>query len=431
MSIQSEIERVRGNIASAYTAVTELGGEVPSAEAQNSGNLAQAVQSIPLGSQLVSLEVDQPPEKVDYFKGETFNPVGLILRAQFSNGAALHLVQPFSEQMAFNPDGPLELGLEYITARLTWDGVEKTCLMPVAVNPYVQCVDWWETIIRNQSGERGEKWCSVAYGDGKFVAVAGYNYTSDTAAYSTDGTNWTTITMPAKTNWCSVTYGDGKFVAVSGYMTASEAAYSTDGINWTLTTVPESYLKGVTYGDGKFVAVPTREEVAVYSTDGINWTATTIPSYSWASVTYGNGKFVAVADYYTNTAVYSTDGINWTATTLPATGAWNGVTYGDGKFVAVGEINAKAAYSTDGINWTAITAPLYNWASVTYGDGKFVAVAYNNTKAAYSTDGINWTLVILPNKQNWKSVTYGDGKFVAVAFGSDTAACSSADGPSA
>ena len=126
MSIQSEIERVRGNIASAYTAVTELGGEVPSAEAQNSGNLAQAVQSIPLGSQLVSLEVDQPPEKVDYFKGETFNPVGLILRAQFSNGAALHLVQPFSEQMAFNPDGPLELGLEYITARLTWEGVENS-----------------------------------------------------------------------------------------------------------------------------------------------------------------------------------------------------------------------------------------------------------------------------------------------------------------
>ena len=349
MSIQSEIERVRGNIASAYTAVTELGGEVPSAEAQNSGNLAQAVQSIPLGSQLVSLEVDQPPEKVDYFKGETFNPVGLILRAQFSNGAALHLVQPFSEQMAFNPDGPLELGLEYITARLTWDGVEKTCLMPVAVNPYVQCVDWWETIIRNQSGERGEKWCSVAYGDGKFVAVAGYNYTSDTAAYSTDGTNWTTITMPAKTNWCSVTYGDGKFVAVSGYMTASEAAYSTDGINWTLTTVPESYLKGVTYGDGKFVAVPTSGEVAVYSTDGINWTATT----------------------------------------LPATGAWNGVTYGDGKFVAVGEINAKAAYSTDGINWTLVTLPnKQNWKSVTYGDGKFVAVAFgSDTAACSSADG--------------------------------------------
>ena len=106
MSIQSEIERVRGNIASAYAAVTELGGEVPSAEAQNSGNLAQAVQSIPLGSQLVSLEVDHPPEKVDYFSGEIFDPAGLILEARFSNGALLHLIQPFPEQLTFYPAGP-------------------------------------------------------------------------------------------------------------------------------------------------------------------------------------------------------------------------------------------------------------------------------------------------------------------------------------
>ena len=387
MSIQSEIERVRGNIASAYTAVTELGGEVPSAEAQNSGNLAQAVQSIPLGSQLVSLEVDHPPEKVDYFSGEIFDPAGLILEARFSNGALLHLIQPFPEQLTFYPAGPLELGLEHITAKLTWDDVERTCLLPVTVKKkYEAGVDWWE------------------------------------------------MSMPSSASWQSVTYGAGKFVAVAS--AGDKAAYSTDGINWTATTLPSSASwQSVTYGAGKFVAVASAGDKAAYSTDGINWTATTLPSSaSWRSVTYDDGKFVAVGEK--DNTMYSTDGINWTATTFPEdtvsciTANWLSVTYGDGKFVAMTGRN-RAAYSTDGINWTATTLPFAtDWLSVTYGDGRFVAMPERMSKTIYSTDGINWTEIPLPNVSSRYCVTYADGKFVAVG-GSIKAIYSSADGPPA
>lgn len=45
MSIQSELERLRQNIAAAYAAVAEKGGTLPGA--QNSGNLAAAIRSIP------------------------------------------------------------------------------------------------------------------------------------------------------------------------------------------------------------------------------------------------------------------------------------------------------------------------------------------------------------------------------------------------
>lgn len=45
MSVQSEINRVKNNVASAYTAVAAKGGTVPST--QNSANLAAAVNSIP------------------------------------------------------------------------------------------------------------------------------------------------------------------------------------------------------------------------------------------------------------------------------------------------------------------------------------------------------------------------------------------------
>lgn len=45
MSIQSEIDRIRQNVAGAYSAVADKGGELPAE--QNSAGLAEAVQSIP------------------------------------------------------------------------------------------------------------------------------------------------------------------------------------------------------------------------------------------------------------------------------------------------------------------------------------------------------------------------------------------------
>jgi hypothetical protein len=45
--------------------------------------------------------------------------------------------------------------------------------------------------------------------------------------------------MPDSTGseqWYDVTYGDGKFVAVSA--SSNVAAYSADGINWSVATMP-------------------------------------------------------------------------------------------------------------------------------------------------------------------------------------------------
>ena len=169
---------------------------------------------------------------------------------------------------------------------------------------FVAGKDWWETTLPSSAN-----WCSVTYGDGKFVAVAG----GIRAAYSTDGINWTAATLPSSVSWYSVTYGDGKFVVVAGDSNGYRAAYSEDGITWTAATLPSSaYWRSVTYGDGKFVAVAgggiNYDNGAAYSEDGITWTAATLPSsVSWYSVTYGNGKFVAVASS-SDKAAYSTNG---------------------------------------------------------------------------------------------------------------------------
>lgn len=277
-----------------------------------------------------------------------------------------------------------------------------------------------------------EGWLSVAYGNGKFVAMS---KNSTQAAYSEDGINWTVTTSPSSDFWDSVTYGNGKFVAVA--YRSKGAAYSEDGINWTKTTMPISAdWTSVTYANGKFVAVAENTSTAAYSEDGITWTAVLMPRNDrWYSVTYGNGKFVTVI-IASDKAAYSEDGINWTISSMPSIGNWSSVTYGNGKFVAVESTDAaysKAAYSEDGINWTETTMPSSDvWDSVTYGNGKFVAVASvfddsttsGSTIAAYSEDGITWVATTMPSSARWTSITYGNGKFVAIAFESDKSAYS-------
>jgi len=223
------------------------------------------------------------------------------------------------------------------------------------------------------------------------------------------GIDWTNTDIKFGTTIAySVAYGDGKFVAV-GF--EGKASYSTDGISWTALPAGDdtgikfgtSDAASVTYNNGKFLVVGASGK-ASYSTDGINWTA--LPAgddtgikfgtTTAFSVAYGDGKFVAVG--FEGKASYSTDGINWTA--LPAgddTGIKFGtsddaiyVAYDNGKFLVIGGLG-KASYSTDGINWTALPAGddtgikfgTTTAFSVAYGDETFVVVGVEG-KASYS-----------------------------------------------
>ena len=263
-------------------------------------------------------------------------------------------------------------------------------------------------------------WCSVCYGNGKFVAVASSN--NNKVAYSSDGITWEESTLPSKANWQSICYGDGKFVAVDN--NGNKVAYSSDGIAWEESTLLSSTRwNSVCYGDGKFVAVDNNSNKVAYSSDGIAWEESTLPSSAyWYSVCYGDGKFVAVTSN-SNKVAYSSDGITWEESTLPSAASWKSVCYGNGKFVAVAYNSNIVAYSSDGITWEESTLPSSAYRqSVCYGNGKFVAVAISSNIVAYSSDGITWTESTLPSGAGWNSVCYGDGKFVAVATSTDSIA---------
>ena len=52
------------------------------------------------------------------------------------------------------------------------------------------------------------------------------------------GADWWETTLPSSAYWKSVAYGDGKFVALA-YVGGGKAAYSTDGVNWAAATISD------------------------------------------------------------------------------------------------------------------------------------------------------------------------------------------------
>lgn len=384
MSVQDQIERLAFNVADSYSAVLEKNGQIP--QDTNSDNLPNAIRSI---------ETSDVSELINA-------PIGSIIAWSGSSETI-----PDGWHACDGEDGTLALQDKFIL------GGESDAPGEVLLTKYKY---YWSSAPLALS----DKWTSIAFGDGKFVAVS---YTGN-IIYSTDGITWSSAEVPEITMLTSVAYGNGTFVALAQNNTKS--LYSTDGINWSSTTIYRTFKSwsSVTFGDGKFVAIANNSTVSVYSTDGINWSYSSMPSYVWTSVTYGAGKFLAVASY-SDVSAYSTDGANWTISSpLPVSTNWSSVVYGDGKFIAVANDSNIAAYSTDGIIWASFFfLPISgNWLSIVYGDGKFITVAQQTNMSAYSTDGINWVASSLPVTANWYCVGYGNEKFVALPWNSGTLA---------
>jgi hypothetical protein len=272
---------------------------------------------------------------------------------------------------------------------------------------------------------------------GRFVAIS----SGGTAAvYSSDGENWTAITMPSSGDWKCIAGGNNRFVAIR---TGSNAAASSlDGITWTARTMPASRdWNAVVYGGGVFVAVAGNQDSGAISTDGITWTSTTLPDIGdssfneWVDIAYGKNTFVALSNSgnFAATGVYNSNSntITWTGRTLDVINdssakSWQSVAYGNNRFVAICN-TGEVGYSFDGIDWLPATMPTqdgstaHNWKKIRYAQGVFFAVgdsgsrvvAADNTTgpttfAATSYDGIVWTSRELDSEESWSSVGFGN-----------------------
>jgi hypothetical protein len=221
-------------------------------------------------------------------------------------------------------------------------------------------------------------WTSVKYADGKFVAVS----KDSKVATSADGISWTLGTIPAA-EYTSVTYGNGHWVAVASGGTS--AARSSNGTTWSSITLPEGAdWSDIAYGKGVFVAVSQGDSSTAnvaYSTNlGVSWALASVPGGA-KSIAYGNNRFVILSGGYagaTNTFI-SFNGVSWQAGSINPS-EWTSLAYGQGMFVATSSFENFVAYSTDGLDWRTLQLDnSVNWSAIAFGKdgsvGKFVVVA--------------------------------------------------------
>lgn len=220
--------------------------------------------------------------------------------------------------------------------------------------------------------------------------------------------NWKYVAYPDSAFQLTIA-GSDKFVMFSTSY-SGDSYYSTNGVNWTKLTLPNPVAyRWLTYANGIYVAFNTEsltsgEYSSIYSTNGITWYNSTFKgldgynnvgsSYGTPMITYGNGKFILVVNWEgVNKAYYSTNGITWTTSTVGNSSVWYNLIYGN-KFIMINSDATQVCTSTDGITWTAsstdITATGSCTALVYMNSYYFIIKGYNLYK---STNGINWTLV--------------------------------------
>lgn len=226
---------------------------------------------------------------------------------------------------------------------------------------------------------------AIAHGNSRWLAAGSSSSTS------TNGTTWAAaVTAPATIQY--LCYGSGGFVGVAAGTTAS-VYRTTDGTSWSTHSLPASASwSGVAFGGGVYVAVRTGS-TAAYSSDGQTWSTATMPSSRvWSGVVYSGGRFFAFG-YNSTAAAYSADGQTWTAITLPATGRWLAAAGGSSSVMAVNQGTGSHAYSVAASSATfavaaASTATLsYQWQLSTDGGTTYANVS-GATSATLSLSGL-------------------------------------------
>jgi hypothetical protein len=250
----------------------------------------------------------------------------------------------------------------------------------------------------------------MGFGDGLFVGLTWNTY----AATSPDGITWTQRSLPSSANWSSVAYGNGRFVAVAGYTSFSSAtAYSDDGITWTAVTGNTGKWVSIAYGGGVFCAANFANSTVQTSTDGTSWTSRSVTFIkNWEQVLYGNGRFVLRENGTGGTTTFSTStdgGVTWSANSVTMT--TNAMSFGNGRFVCIG-YNTNAAYvSLDGYYWVTYTNVLPGsraYERIVFCNNTFYAFIGSSTIYAYSSDGMTWAEGTLPNAAGY-AVAVGNG----------------------
>lgn len=209
-------------------------------------------------------------------------------------------------------------------------------------------------------------WGTLAYGGGVFVC----SKDQDGIYCSIDGMNWTRATVgdnEEQTIWNDIAYGAGRFVALAQYAEYSVYA-SSDGSTWTPVENEVGNLSGLRYLNGRFVAwkasTASRLSSIYTSADGLKWNEIASSKGRWTDVSFAGGRYIAVCRTENETSepgfvYWSEDLSSWTRYDALPQAQWRRVVSSTNGAVVVSAINSSVErylyWSTDSERWTRIT----------------------------------------------------------------------------
>ena len=209
-------------------------------------------------------------------------------------------------------------------------------------------------------------WIDMASSNIRSVAIA---TNSTKAAYSTNsGATWTASTLPDNGVWSSIAYGNGRFVAVQdGRSFAAQGGTNVIGTGssatFTVTTNGTDY--SVLIADGG-TGYQIGDQVKILGTALGGATPANDLTITVSALNVGLGSPTAMTSVTisgtanTTYPAYSFDGITWYESNYGF--AAGKLAYGNGVFVAVKSGSTSAYTSEDGIIWTrrTVTADAYS-----------------------------------------------------------------------
>ena len=214
-----------------------------------------------------------------------------------------------------------------------------------------------------------------------YIVVCNSTSTTTQGYKSSNGTSWSSITLPAA-NWNDVTTNGSSFVAIatSTYPsgTGGTIAYSSNGTSWATATgditpsYPGKWWSVGSNGSGYIVIANGLGDKNSYSSTGTSWTfGGALPSTDNNFAVNSNGTnyvTVTAGSNGNNEAAYTTNnGISWNANTLPLIAEWEDIGSNQTYYLAVapfagslGTVDCLYALSTNGTTWqTTSSAPYY------------------------------------------------------------------------
>ena len=202
------------------------------------------------GIKLTGISILTPPSKTTYTAGETFDPAGMVVQANYSNGATLQ-----ATGYAYSPSTALTDGTTEVTIVYTEGGVSASATQAVTVVHRLESI-----AVTTQPSktvyEYGDSFASAGmvvratYSDGATANVTGY--TCSPATLNTVGTQTVTVSYTersvTKTTTLSVTVERKSISTVpsqSGSLTYNGSAQSP---SWSNYNTAQLTLGGVTSG---------------------------------------------------------------------------------------------------------------------------------------------------------------------------------------